>query len=107
MVTQSWHTQLANDRERQSSSAAGSANEERRQESLKSIAGPKGSESPNPESELSNMEPIVVAGEEGDDPTPPEQPLDERDTKIPRPIVSVNGKDVEKPEETEDKKPAA
>ena len=53
------------------------------------------------------MEPIIVVGEEGDDPTPPEQPLDERDTKIPRPIVSVNGKDVEKPEETEEKKPAA
>lgn len=44
------------------------------------------------------MEPVVVAGDEGDD-TAPEQPLDERDTKIPRPIVSVNGKDVEKPEE--------
>jgi len=53
------------------------------------------------------MEPIVVAGEEGDDPAPSEQPLDERDTKIPRPIVSVNGKDVEKPEETEEKKRAA
>ncbi len=99
MVTQSWHTQLANDRERQSSSAAGSADEERKQEFLESIAGPKGSESPDPQSET----PIVVAGDE-DDPAPPEQPLDERDTKIPRPIVSVNGKDVEKPEE---KKPAA
>ena len=99
MVTQSWHTQLANDRERQSSSAAGSADEERKQEFLESIAGPKGSESPDPQSET----PIVVAGDE-DDPEPPEQPLDERDTKIPRPIVSVNGKDVEKPEE---KKPAA
>ncbi len=50
------------------------------------------------------MEPIVVAGDERDDPEPPEQPLEERDTDIPRPIVSVNGKDVEKPEE---KKPAA
>jgi hypothetical protein len=107
MVTQNWHTQFANDRERQGSSAAGSTNEERRQEFLESIAGPKGSESPDPESELSNMEPIVVAGEEGDDPAPSEQPLDERDTKIPRPIVSVNGKDVEKPEETEEKKRAA
>ena len=96
MVTQSWHTQLANDRERQSSSAAGSADEERKQEFLESIAGPKGSESPDPQSET----PIVVAGDE-DDPAPPEQPLDERDTKIPRPIVSVNGKDVEKPEEKE------
>ena len=41
------------------------------------------------------------------DPAPSEQPLDERDTKIPRPNVSVNGKDVEKPEETEEKKRAA
>ncbi len=98
MVTQSWHTQLANDRKRHSSSTAVSADEERRQESLESIAGPKGSESPEPQSESSTMEPVVVAGDEGDD-TAPEQPLDERDTKIPRPIVSVNGKDVEKPEE--------
>jgi hypothetical protein len=107
MVTQDWHTQLANDRERQSSSAAGSGNEERRQEFLESIAGPKGSESPDPQSELSNTEPIIVAGDEGDDPVPSEQPLDERDTKIPRPIVSVNGKDVEKPQESEKKKHAA
>jgi hypothetical protein len=62
---------------------------------------------PDPQSELPNTEPIVVAGEEGDDPAPPEQLLDERDTKISRPIVSVNGKDVEKPEESEEKNPAA
>jgi hypothetical protein len=101
MVTQSGNTQIAIDRERQSSSAGGSADEERRQEFLESIAGPKGSESPEPVS----VEPIVVAGEE-EDAAPPEQPLDERDTKIPRPIVSVNGKDVERPEQ-EQRKPAA
>jgi hypothetical protein len=107
MVTQGWHTQVANDRERQRVSAAGSEAEERRQEFLESIAGPKGSESRDPQAELSNMEPIVVAGDEGDDPAPPEQLLDKRDVKIPRPIVSVNGKDVEKPEEAKEKKPAA
>jgi hypothetical protein len=106
MVTQSWHTQLANDRERQNRSAVAPEDEERRQEFLESIAGPKGSESPDPQSELSNMKPIVVAGDDGDDQAPSEQLLEERDTKIPRPIVSVNGKDVEKPEESETKKPA-
>jgi hypothetical protein len=107
MVTQSWYAKNPNDAEQQSRSAALSEDEQRRLAHLESIAGPKGSESPEPESDLLNTEPIVVAGDEGDDPAAPEQPLDERDTKIPRPIVSVNGKDVEKPDEPEEKKPAA
>lgn len=74
---------------------------------LESIAGPKGTESPDPRPELVNSEPIIAAGDEGEDTAAPEQPLDERETKIPRPIVSVNGKDVEKPEKPEDKKRAA
>jgi hypothetical protein len=106
MMTQNWQSKNPTDAERRSTFAE-LPQDEQRQEFLESIAGPKGTESPEPQSELSNMEPIVSAGGEGDDAVPPEQPLDERDTKIPRPIVSVNGKDVEKPEEPEEKKRAA
>jgi hypothetical protein len=106
MVTESGYPKKPNGAERQGTFDTLSE-EEQREEFLESIAGPKGTESPQPESESLNMEPMVAAGDEGDDTTPPEQPLDERDTKIPRPIVSVNGKDVEKPEDPEEKKRAA
>jgi hypothetical protein len=52
-------------------------------------------------------EEILTALEEGDDVAPPE-PTADHESEIPRPIVSVNGKDVEKPDEPKDeKKPAA
>jgi hypothetical protein len=105
-VTQGWYSNESNDAERESRFAA-HTEDERRQEFLESIAGPKGSESAEPESELLNVNPIVASGDERNDPTPPEQPLDERDTAIPRPIVSVNGKSVEKPAAPEEKKRAA
>jgi len=96
MVTQSWHSSAVDETSGRSS--------------LERIAGQKGSE-PEHHPDQVNLEAIVVAGDEdeADNVTPPEQPLDERDTKIPRPIVSVNGKDVEKPDEPKKpkKKPAA
>lgn len=52
-------------------------------------------------------EEMLTAPDEGDDVVPPE-PTADHESEIPRPIVSVNGKDVEKPDEPrEEKKPAA
>lgn len=106
-MTQSGYSKNPNDEEPESDFPALSEDEQLAMRILESIAGPKGTESPDPRPELVNSEPIIAAGDEGDDTAAPEQPLDERETKIPRPIVSVNGKDVEKSDEPEEKKKAA